>query len=107
MTRKFKSSLVLQLISIILFLNVFTLLHGQTFILNEDFSSSEGTTPPAGWHNGAVVGGENDLWHFDNPANQRLVVRSALFEEQDVKLSIFKETFMIEVCELSIPPPRI
>ena len=38
----------------------------QTYILNEDFSSASGTTPPEGWSNVAVTGDAEDLWRFDN-----------------------------------------
>src|SRR6056297_3365302 len=42
----------------------------QTYILNEDFSSASGTTPPTGWLNSTVDGETEDLWHFDNPAGR-------------------------------------
>lgn len=44
----------------------------QMFILNEDFNSASGTTPPAGWTNITVTGNATDKWHFDNPGDRLL-----------------------------------
>jgi len=46
--------------------------YGQMYILNEDFSSASGTTPPNAWTNIVNVGGVQDMWHFDNPGNQQI-----------------------------------
>lgn len=40
------------------------------YILNEDFSGTSGTTPPAGWNNVLVTGVAEDKWHFDNPGDR-------------------------------------
>ncbi|MDX5348525.1 MAG: hypothetical protein LPK19_14915, partial [Hymenobacteraceae bacterium] len=44
----------------------------QTYILNEDFSSASGTTPPSGWLNHTGQGAVADKWHFDNPGNRSI-----------------------------------
>jgi hypothetical protein len=46
--------------------------YAQTYILNEDFSSASGTTPPSGWTNNTVTGTPTDLWHFDNPGSRSI-----------------------------------
>jgi len=46
--------------------------YAQTYILNEDFSSASGTTPPNGWSNNTVAGTATDLWHFDNPGSRTI-----------------------------------
>ena len=42
----------------------------QVYILNEDFSSASGTTPPVNWQNTTLVGQTYDLWHFDDPGSR-------------------------------------
>ena len=44
----------------------------QTYVLNEDFASANGTTPPTGWSNVHVSDSTKDIWHFDNPGNRVL-----------------------------------
>jgi len=39
----------------------------QVYILNEDFGTATGTTPPSGWTNAKITGQTTDLWHFNNP----------------------------------------
>ncbi|MCF6342942.1 MAG: hypothetical protein L3J31_09080, partial [Bacteroidales bacterium] len=60
------------------------MLWGQTYILNEDFVTASGITPPPGWLNVTVAGGETDLWHFDNPGsrtiNYPITVPFAIFD---------------------------
>ena len=47
---------------------------GQIYLLNEDFSSASGTTPPAGWSNFDSTGlNPSDLWQFDNPSGLPVV----------------------------------
>ena len=61
----------LSLLSVViatLLLSVST--QAQVYILNEDFSSAIGTTPPNGWSNLTVTGTGTDLWRFDNPGNR-------------------------------------
>ncbi len=45
-------------------------LYGQTYLLNEDFSSAQSTNPPPTWSNTTINGQNYDLWHFDNPCNR-------------------------------------
>src|SRR5688572_29329177 len=44
----------------------------QTYILNEDFSSAAGTTPPVDWMNTTITGQTTDKWRFDNPGNRTI-----------------------------------
>ncbi|MDX5435932.1 MAG: right-handed parallel beta-helix repeat-containing protein, partial [Pontibacter sp.] len=62
---------------IYLLLSFFVLLsfgpaYGQTYILNEDFSSALGTTPPTGWSNTTITGVTTDKWRFDNLGNRNI-----------------------------------
>jgi len=43
---------------------------GQVYILNEDFTTAFGTTPPFEWSNYKIIGSDTDLWHFDNPGGR-------------------------------------
>ena len=49
-----------------------SIIFSQTYILNEDFSSASGTTPPPGWTNITQIGQPYDKWHFANPGNRML-----------------------------------
>jgi len=40
-------------------------------LFSEDFTSTTGTTPPAGWTNNDIEGG-GEVWYFDNPGGQTL-----------------------------------
>ena len=42
------------------------------YILNEDFVTSSGTTPPFEWANNKLAGAETDLWHFDNSGEKTI-----------------------------------
>ncbi len=42
-------------------------IQAQTYIMNEDFSAANGTTPPVDWENNTISGTPTDVWHFDNP----------------------------------------
>ena len=42
-------------------------------LLNEDFSSATGTTPPAGWTNNEIAPG-GGVWEFDNSGDRTLVL---------------------------------
>jgi len=44
-------------------------LFGQV-VLEEDFSTATGNTPPDGWVNNAII--DNDIWTFDNPEDRLL-----------------------------------
>ncbi len=45
---------------------------GQMYILNEDFSTATGITPPVDWQNNTLIGSATDKWHFDNPGNRTI-----------------------------------
>ncbi|MCX6302882.1 MAG: hypothetical protein NTW82_11935, partial [Bacteroidia bacterium] len=52
-------------------LTVFYFLQAQTILLQEDFSTASGTTPPAGWTVQTSIGDPlADLWHLDNPGRR-------------------------------------
>ncbi len=42
----------------------------QTVLLNEDFSTATGTTPPSGWANNTISGASYDVWRFNNPGGR-------------------------------------
>jgi hypothetical protein len=46
----------LRLSAVIFLVNICTVSNAQTYILNEDFSSASGTTPPTGWTNTNITG---------------------------------------------------
>ncbi len=46
--------------------------YSQTYILNEDFTSANGTTAPVQWTNISNTSVVSDLWHFDNPGNRSI-----------------------------------
>ena len=61
----------LSLFSVVIAMLLLTVsANAQVYILNEDFSSANGTTPPNGWSNIIQTGATTDLWHFDNPGNR-------------------------------------
>lgn len=57
-------------------------------VLFENFSTANGTTPPAGWTQNRIAGASWDLWHFDNPAQRLIVVpmarQAALFDSDSL-----------------------
>lgn len=61
--------------------------NGQTFLIDEDFSGTTGTTPPAGWTNNEVLA-SGGLWVFDNPGGQTLSAPitdpAAIFDSDDI-----------------------
>ena len=57
------------LIALLLTINI-TTLHSQMYILNEDFSSASGITPPFEWNSLVISGEIFDVWHVDNPGGQ-------------------------------------
>ncbi len=46
--------------------------YSQEYLLNEDFSTASGTTPPANWQNIVITGQADCLWHFNNPGNRTI-----------------------------------
>ena len=74
--------------------------HAQTYILNEDFSSASGTTPPSGWTNNTVTGTSTDLWHFDNPGSRSIgfpfIGNYAIFDCENYSYSNGSESSVLE-----------
>ena len=72
----------------------------QTYILNEDFSSASGTTPPTGWVNSTVGGEAEDLWHFDNPGskvvNYPMIGTFAIFDSEGISKNQVPENVILE-----------
>ena len=86
------------LINLLVFL-VFKL-YSQTYVLNEDFSSASGTTPPTGWTNANITGNSTDVWHFDNPGNRApgfpIIGTFAIFDSENYSQSGGPEKAQIE-----------
>ena len=74
--------------------------NAQTYILNEDFSSADGTTPPADWQIITDVGQPTDLWHFDNPGNQAInypmTGKFAMFDSRAISYDASAEDVLLE-----------
>ena len=75
-------------------------LWGQTYILNEDFVTASGTTPPSGWQNSTAAGDDTDLWHFDNPGsrtiNYPITAPFAIFDADSVSDNGLPEKVVLE-----------
>ena len=87
---------------IVIFFTIFASLNllSQTYILNEDFSSASGTTPPTGWVNFTVDGEAEDLWHFDNPGlkvvNYPMIGTFAIFDSEGISKNKVPENIILE-----------
>ena len=77
-----------------------TNLYSQTYILNEDFSSANGTIPPTGWTNTNITGVSTDVWHFNNPGNRApgfpMIGTFAIFDSENYSQSGGPEKAQIE-----------
>ena len=75
-------------------------LFSQTYILNEDFSSASGSTPPTGWTITTITGTADDLWRFDNPGfrpvNYPAVGRMAMMDAQAISNDSIPEEVILE-----------
>ena len=84
----------------VVFLFVLINLFSQTYILNEDFSSASGTTPPVGWVNSTIAGEAEDLWHFDNPGtrvvNYPMIGTFAIFDSEGISKNQMPENVILE-----------
>ena len=91
---------VRRLFSSSLFLLLTLTLFSQTYILNEDFSSASGTTPPVGWANSTIAGEAEDLWHFDNPGtrvvNYPMIGTFAIFDSEGISRNQMPENVVLE-----------
>ena len=75
----------LTLLAVICF--YFSAAWSQTYILNEDFSSTVDTLPPAQWINLSTTSTSGDIWHFNNPGNRQMnypiTGQFAIFDSQN------------------------
>jgi len=74
--------------------------HSQTYILNEDFSSATGTTPPVDWMNTTITGQTTDKWRFDNPGNRiinyPITGKCAIFDSENYSAAGGAENVVLE-----------
>ena len=84
----------------ILFFFVSISLFSQNYILNEDFSSASGTTPPSDWVNKTITGDAEDLWHFDSPGNREvnypMIGTFAIFDSKYLSGNQTEENIILE-----------
>ena len=89
-----------SILFLLFFLSFTSSLLSQTYILNEDFSSASGTTPPTGWTNTNITGNSTDVWHFDNPGNRApgfpIIGTFAIFDSENYSQSGGPEKAQIE-----------
>ena len=50
----------LRLSALVFLVNIWVVSNAQSYILNEDFSSASGTTPPTAWSNNTITGTASD-----------------------------------------------
>ncbi len=60
----------------------------ESILLQEDFSTASGATPPAGWSNTTIEGVPTDVWRFDNPANRTVNIN------QTAPVAVFDSDFL-------------
>ncbi|NOQ25163.1 MAG: hypothetical protein GQ564_07345, partial [Bacteroidales bacterium] len=93
---QFKKKLSISAFFIFLSFSLFS----QTYILNEDFSSASGTTPPSDWVNTTVSGEAEDLWHFDNPGgrvvNYPMIGTFVIFDSEFISKNQVPENVILE-----------
>ncbi|MFA6951274.1 MAG: hypothetical protein WCQ70_11380, partial [Lentimicrobiaceae bacterium] len=63
-------NLFVLLLSVLFIMSGISNVHGQMYILNEDFSTASGNTPPAGWNSYSANGQTSDVWQFNNPGGR-------------------------------------
>ena len=72
----------------------------QMYILNEDFSTATGATPPANWQNNTISGEPTAKWHFDNPGNRTInfpvTAPFAIFDAPQVSPDTALEVVVLE-----------
>ncbi len=61
----------------------------STVLIQENFSTASGTTPPAGWSNNRIEGAPTDTWRFNNPA-----VRTTTFTDVTQPAALFESDFL-------------
>ena len=88
--------------SIFTFLGLLFIMNGfgQMYILNEDFATATGITPPVDWQNNTIIGQSTDKWHFDNPGNRTInypiTAPFAIFDAQQVSPDTALEVVSLE-----------
>ncbi|MBI5475035.1 MAG: T9SS type A sorting domain-containing protein [Ignavibacteriae bacterium] len=60
----------------------------RSILLQEDFSTASGSTPPSGWSNAILEGVPTDVWRFDNPANRAVAIN------QTAPVAVFDSDFL-------------
>ena len=76
-----------------------------TLLLDEDFSTASGSTPPAGWTSNLIAGEAGvDVWRFDNPGGRTVFPPNsappmAIFDSDN-----YSNNFMAEDVALESPP---
>ena len=87
---------IFTFLSLLLMMNGF----GQVYILNEDFATATGITPPVDWQNITITGQATDKWHFDNPGsriiNFPMTAPFAIFDAAQVSPDPAQEVVSLE-----------
>lgn len=88
-------------IILICIISLLGIVKGQSYLLNEDFSSANGVNPPTGWTQQTITGNATtDKWHFDNPGNRvvNLPITDpfAIFDSQNYSTSGGNEVVNLE-----------
>ncbi len=69
-------------------------------LINEDFSSGSGSTPPSGWTNNIISGAGSDVWRYDNPEprtiNSPISGTFAIFDSDNYSLGGGAENVALE-----------
>ncbi|MCF8294804.1 MAG: gliding motility-associated C-terminal domain-containing protein [Bacteroidales bacterium] len=77
-----------------------SILYGQTYILNEDFSSASGSTPPGQWTSLSLTTVSGDVWKFDNPGaialNFPIIGQFAIFDSQHYSDNLLADESILE-----------
>jgi len=96
----YRFSPVMKLIFLFVIMISGMTIQAQMYILNEDFGTTTGTIPPAGWTNTTSAGLSTDLWHFDNPGNRSVgfpvTAPFAIFDSQQYSQSGGPEDVVLE-----------
>ncbi len=77
-----------------------SILYGQTYILNEDFSSGSGSTPPGQWTSISLTTVSGDIWRFDNPGaislTYPIIGQFAIFDSEHNSNNLLPEESLLE-----------
>jgi len=76
-----------------------------TLLLDEDFSTASGSTPPVGWTNNIIAGEAGvDVWRFDNPAGRPVLPPNSAPPMAIFDSDHYSNNFMAEDVALESPP---